>query len=49
MSACAAGKLCAAHVNGDTLPSYAADLSLARLGNHALLKELRSSANKGLL
>ena len=49
MSACAAGKLCAAHVNGDTLPSYAVDLSLARLSNHALLQELRSSANKGLL
>ena len=49
MSACAAGKLCAAHVNGDTLPSYAADLSLARLSNRALLEELRSSANKGLL
>jgi glycine/D-amino acid oxidase-like deaminating enzyme len=49
MSACAAGKLCAAYINRDNLPSYAADLSLARLGNHALLQELRSSANKGLL
>ena len=49
MSACAAGKLCAAHVMGESLPGYAADLSLARLKNDALLTELRSSANKGLL
>lgn len=49
MSACAAGKLCAAHVMGETLPSYAANLSLARLSNDSLLAELRSSANKGLL
>jgi D-arginine dehydrogenase len=49
MSACAAGKLCAAHVMGEPLPSYATDLSLSRLSNDALLAELRSSANKGLL
>jgi glycine/D-amino acid oxidase-like deaminating enzyme len=49
MSACAAGKLCAAHVMGEPLPSYATDLSLSRLSNNALLAELRSSANKGLL
>ncbi len=49
MSACAAGKLCAAHVMGEPLPDYAADISLERLSNNALLDELRSSANKGLL
>ena len=49
MSACAAGKLCAAYINGNNLPNYAADLSLARQSNKALLDELRSSASKGLL
>ena len=49
MSACAAGKLCAAYINGNNLPNYAADLSLARQNNKALLDELRSSASKGLL
>lgn len=49
MAACAAGKLCAAHVLGDPLPDYAADLSLARLDNAGLLAELAASKNKGLL
>ena len=49
MASCAAGKLCAAHVCGRTLPDYAADLSLARLTNVRLMAELNATANKGLL
>jgi glycine/D-amino acid oxidase-like deaminating enzyme len=49
MAACAAGKLCAAHVLGDALPDYAADLSLARHDNEGLMAELAASKNKGLL
>lgn len=49
MAACSAAKLCAAHVCGDTLPAYAADLSLARLKNSDLMTELSASKNKGLL
>jgi glycine/D-amino acid oxidase-like deaminating enzyme len=49
MSACAAGKLCATHICGGALPDYAADLSLDRLTNPALLAQLEASGNKGLL
>lgn len=49
MSACAAAKLCVAHVLGKRLPDYASDLGLGRLQNAALLAKLRSSSNKGLL
>lgn len=49
MSACAAGKLCAAWVCGDALPDYAADLSLARHENAALIASLQDANNKGLL
>ncbi len=49
MAACAAGKLCAAHICGGPLPDYAADLSLDRLTNVELLAELNASSNKGLL
>jgi glycine/D-amino acid oxidase-like deaminating enzyme len=49
MAACAAGKLCAAHVSGKSLPSYAADLSLARYTNASLMAELREQTSKGLL
>ena len=49
MAACAAGKLCAAHICGGDLPSYAANLSLARLTNKALMAELAATSNKGLL
>ncbi len=49
MAACAAGKLCAAHVCGAPLPGYAADLSLDRLGNADLMAELKASNDKGLL
>ncbi len=48
MAACAAGKLCAAHVLGQALPDYAEDLSPARLDNPELLSRLRRS-DKGLL
>lgn len=49
MASCAAGKLCAAHICGASLPDYAADLSLARLTNAALMAKLGASTNKGLL
>ena len=49
MMACAAGRLCAATVCGDTLPAYAEQLSLARYDDEALMNELQAAANKGLL
>ena len=49
MAACAAGKLCAAWVNGNNLPEYASALSMQRLADVRLMKELRGSASKGLL
>jgi glycine/D-amino acid oxidase-like deaminating enzyme len=49
MAACAAGKLCAATICGDTLPNYAADLSLARRSNNELMSELEAAHSKGLL
>ena len=49
MAACAAGKLCAAHICGGDLPSYAGNLSLARPTNKALMAELAATSNKGLL
>ncbi len=49
MMACAAGKLCAAHICGGELPSYAADLSMARYDNVKLMAELAVASNKGLL
>lgn len=49
MAACAAGKLCAATICGDTLPSYADDLSLARYSNKDLMTELAAAQSKGLL
>ena len=49
MAACAAGKLCAAHVRGAALPGYAADLSLARYDNNELMSKLADSANRGIL
>ena len=49
MAACAAGKLCAATICGDTLPTYAADLSLARHSNNDLMSELEAAHSKGLL
>ncbi len=49
MAACAAGKLCAAHICGTQLPSYANSLSLERFSDASLMAELASSSNKGLL
>jgi len=49
MSACAAGKLCAAWVTGSELPDYADALSAARYDNDPLMTELRSASSKGLL
>jgi len=49
MSACAAGRLCAATVCGVQLPSYADDLGIARYENERLMKELQSTEDKGLL
>lgn len=49
MSACAAGKLCAARVCGDILPDYADALSSRRYGNPELMNELRNATSKGVL
>jgi glycine/D-amino acid oxidase-like deaminating enzyme len=49
MAACAAGKLCAATICGDTLAPYADDLSLARYSNKTLMAELAAASSKGLL
>ena len=49
MAACAAGRLCAASVCGSELPGYAQQLGLARYDDEALMQELLSSSDKGLL
>lgn len=49
MAACAAGSLCASWVCDSKRPAYAADLSLARYANSALVDSLCQSSNKGLL
>ena len=49
MSACAAGKLCAAWACGSVLPDYAAALGYGRYKNKDLMAELRSATSKGLL
>ena len=49
MSACAAGKLCAASVCGAELPAYAGNVSLARYADDTLMNELQSATHKGLL
>jgi glycine/D-amino acid oxidase-like deaminating enzyme len=49
MSACAAGKLCAAWVCNAELPDYAAVLGSDRYKNEELMAELRSATSKGLL
>jgi hypothetical protein len=49
MSACAAGKLCAAWVCGDALPDYATDLSLARYDDALLMSNLCGASDKGIL
>lgn len=49
MSACAAGSLCAGWVKGEALPSYAADLSLARQTNQPLMRALAAAESRGIL
>ncbi len=49
MSACAAGKLCAARVTGSALPDYAEALSRGRYDDESLMSALRSASSKGLL
>lgn len=49
MSACAAGKLCAAWMTGSELPDYATALSTSRYDNETLMRDLRSASSKGLL
>ena len=49
MSACAAGKLCAAWVTGANLPDYANALSADRYQDEELMTALRSASSKGLL
>ncbi len=49
MSACAAGKLCAAWVSGSTLPDYAGALSMDRYDDAALMDVLRNASSRGLL
>ncbi len=49
MSACAAGKLCAAWVTGSELPDYAEALSPKRYDDDQLMTALRSASSKGLL
>lgn len=49
MAACAAGSLCAKWLAGADLPGYAADLSLARYDNAALMADLAALQSKGVL
>ncbi len=49
MAACAAGSLCAKWLVGADLPDYAADLSLARYDDAALMTDLADLQSKGVL
>ena len=49
MAACAAGSLCAKWLVGADLPDYAADLSLARYDDAALMAGLAEMQSKGVL
>ncbi len=49
MSACAAGRLCAAWLCGTALPGYANALSKNRYADPALMDALKNAASKGLL
>jgi glycine/D-amino acid oxidase-like deaminating enzyme len=49
MSACAAGKLCAAWVMGASLPDYASALSKARYEDGKLMRALHGAESRGLL
>ena len=49
MSACAAGKLCAAGMTANRLPDYATALSTARYDDEVLMQELRNATSRGIL
>jgi len=49
MSACAAGKLCAAWMTSNKLPDYATALSTARYDDEVLMQELRNATSRGIL
>ena len=49
MAACAAGKLCAAWIDGGPLPDYGLALSKERHKNDALMKQLRRATSRGIL
>jgi glycine/D-amino acid oxidase-like deaminating enzyme len=49
MSATASGALCAARIAGAPLPAYAANFTLGRYDDAALMAELLGSASKGVL
>ena len=49
MAACAAGKLCAAWVDGGMLPDYGKALSKARYDDDDLMAGLHSAASRGIL
>lgn len=49
MAACAAGKLCAAWVDGGMLPDYGRALSKARYDDDDLMADLHSAASRGIL
>lgn len=49
MAACATGSLCAAWVNGNSLPSYASALSNARYADTKIMAELAALKSRGVL
>jgi glycine/D-amino acid oxidase-like deaminating enzyme len=49
MAACATGSLCAAWVNGGSLPSYASALSNARYADTKIMAELAALKSRGVL
>ena len=49
MAACAAGEICAAWIADGDLPTYAKQLSLARLDDEKLMNEIINSPSKGIL
>ncbi|MDH3747442.1 MAG: hypothetical protein OER97_04480 [Gammaproteobacteria bacterium] len=49
MAACAAGSLCADWVAGGKKPRFAKPLSIARYEDTALMSDIRSRRNKGML
>ena len=49
MAACAAGRLCAAHICDAGLPGYATHLSLERYSDEALMTELAEAESRGII